>query len=82
MTKKYKLYEYAQELYFEGSMTQEQIANQLGISEKTFRRWKNEYKWADAKKEFAKKTFARLMRRGNIWIYLNIGMILKQILIG
>ncbi len=54
MTKKYKLYEYAQELYFEGSMTQEQIANQLGISEKTFRRWKNEYKWADAKKEFVK----------------------------
>ena len=54
MTKKHKLYEYAQELYFESGMTQEAIAKQLGISEKTFRRWKIEYNWADAKKEFLK----------------------------
>ena len=54
MTKKHKLCEYAQELYFEGEMTQEEIAKQLGISEKTFRRWKIEYNWADAKKEFVK----------------------------
>ena len=54
MTKKHKLYEYAQELYFEGEMTQEQIAKQLGISEKTFRRWKNDEGWADKKKEFIK----------------------------
>ncbi len=50
MTKREILISNAERLYVVDQMTLEEVATQIGVNERTIRRWKNEHKW-DLKKE-------------------------------
>ena len=59
MTKKFKLEELARELFVKENMTQEAIAKQIGVSERTIRRWKIANNWDKQRLEYVriKKSF-------------------------
>jgi len=59
MTKKFKLENLARELYVEKNMLQEAIAKQIGVSERTIRRWKIANNWDKQRLEYVriKKSF-------------------------
>ena len=50
MTKREILISNAERLYVVDQLTLEEVATQIGVNERTIRRWKNEHKW-DLRKE-------------------------------
>ncbi|MDB9498579.1 terminase gpP N-terminus-related DNA-binding protein [Nodularia spumigena] len=63
----------AESLYIDGNLTQKEIAEQLGVTEKTLIQWKDKYNWE--KLRIAKRTTKSEIING---LYMSISRIMKN----